>query len=147
MFKRGDVVKVWSLQSFNGGGFLDGETAIVRQDQGASARSVLLIVTRNLKTSINRDRWKHSLHYALDTSYEVYDKQIELIKKTDDANTEMVKEFLDLNQKIRTYEHTQLMKQNIHNCTPYHYAPEFYIDENNMIQLDKNLLEFPEAFI
>lgn len=32
-FKRGDIVKVWSLQSFHGGGFIDGRKGIVGQDQ------------------------------------------------------------------------------------------------------------------
>jgi hypothetical protein len=68
-FKKGDRVKVWSLQSFSGGGFLKGEPAFVRHDQD-EGDSVLLCVVRKIDGE-----------YKVDTSYEVYDRQCELIKE------------------------------------------------------------------
>ena len=65
-YKKGDVVKVWSLQSFFGGGFLKGEKAIVRQNQ--TGDSVIVCVVRKIEGE-----------YKVDTSYEVYDKQLELV--------------------------------------------------------------------
>jgi len=67
-FKKGDRVKVWSLQSFSGGGFLKGEPAFVKQDQ--TGDSVILCVIRKIDGE-----------YKLDMSYEVYDRQCELIKE------------------------------------------------------------------
>lgn len=66
--KKGDRVKVWSLQSFSGGGFLNGEPAFVKQDQYGD--SVILCVVRKIDGE-----------YKVDESYEVYDKQCELIKE------------------------------------------------------------------
>ena len=68
--KKGDRVKVWSLQSFSDGGFLDGEPAIVRQTP--TGTSVILAVVR-----------KFAGIYKLDKSYEVYIKQCELIEEDD----------------------------------------------------------------
>jgi hypothetical protein len=68
--KKGDRVLVWSLQSFNCGGFLKGEPAFVRQDQSGS--SVLLCVIRNFKG-----------HYEIDKSYEVYDKQVKPVRRAE----------------------------------------------------------------
>jgi hypothetical protein len=65
LFKKGDRVKVWSLQSFSNGGFLYGEDAIVRQDQ--IGKSVVLIVPRNFGGT-----------YKVDPSYEVYAEQCKL---------------------------------------------------------------------
>ena len=67
-FQKGDVVKVWSLQSFSGGGFLDGVEAIVSQDQ--IGRSVLVAVERNIGGRVK-----------VDPSYEVYPRQLELIHR------------------------------------------------------------------
>jgi len=67
-FKKGDRVKVWSLQSFSHGGFLKGEPAFVKQDQG-DGDSVILCVVRKINGE-----------YKVDESYEVYDRQCELIK-------------------------------------------------------------------
>lgn len=67
LYKKGDRVKVWSLQSWHHGGFLCGEPAVVKQDQQGSDRSVILAVVRNFDGV-----------YKLDTSYEVYAKQCEL---------------------------------------------------------------------
>jgi len=61
-YKKGDKVRVWSLQSFHGGGFLNGEPAIVRQSQ--TGDSIILCVIRNFNGN-----------YILDNSYEVYAKQ------------------------------------------------------------------------
>lgn len=69
-FEKGDKVKVWSLQSWNNGGFLEGELAFVRQRQKGS--SVILCVKRNINGKIQ-----------LDKSYEVYAKQCELIEDKD----------------------------------------------------------------
>ena len=67
-YKAGDVVKVWSLQSFHGGGFLDGVEGIVKQDQIGS--SVLVAVVRKID---GKDR--------VDPSYEVYEQQLELVHR------------------------------------------------------------------
>lgn len=64
-FKKGDRVKVWSLQSFKYGGFLNGEPAVVTQDQIGD--SVILAVVRNFEGI-----------FQLDPEYEVYAKQCEL---------------------------------------------------------------------
>jgi len=69
-YKKGDRVKVWSLQSWNDGGFLKGADAIVVQNQVGS--SVLLAVVRNIKGT-----------YKLDKSYEVYAEQCVLVEATD----------------------------------------------------------------
>lgn len=66
MLKKGDRVKVWSLQSWNNGGFLNGEEAVVRQTQRGD--SVVLMVPRNFGGT-----------YKVDESYEVYARQCELI--------------------------------------------------------------------
>jgi len=66
MFEKGDWVRVWSLQSFHHGGFLEGAKAFVRQSQRGS--SVILCVMRNIDGVVK-----------LDESYEVYAKQCELI--------------------------------------------------------------------
>jgi len=67
-FKKGDVVKVWSLQSWTKGGFLNGVKAVVRQDQ--TGESVLLRLQRNMDGIVTTD-----------SSYEVYAKQCKLIHK------------------------------------------------------------------
>lgn len=66
-YKKGDLVKVYSLQSFFYGGFLNGDFAIVSQDQNKGS-SVLVTVCRNF-----------NMTYKLDFSYEVYEKQLESI--------------------------------------------------------------------
>lgn len=72
LLKKGDVVRVWSLQSFHGGGFLNGEKAIVRQDQMVEGSSVLLIVERNSGSPDGK--------MIIDGSYEVYREQCKLLK-------------------------------------------------------------------
>ena len=68
MYKKGDVVRVWSLQSFFGGGFIDGRLGIVKQDQIGS--SVLVSVKRVVDGV-----------YKVDPSYEVYEKQLEFVSR------------------------------------------------------------------
>jgi len=69
LYKKGDKVKVWSLQSFHHGGFLKGAPAFVRQDQQNPNGSVILCVIRNICGE-----------YKIDKNYEVYSQQIQ---KTD----------------------------------------------------------------
>lgn len=135
LFLRGDIVKVWSLQSFHHGGFLKGVTAIVRQNQHDGS-SILLIVPRKI-----------SGIRMLDTSYEVYEQQIKLIEKTNDMRTENINWFLDLNSQIRSHEHLKLMSMGIMEHTGYNYAPEFFFNDTTFIELDKDKLQYPEAFI
>ncbi len=75
-FKKGDIVKVWSLQSFNCGGFLKGKEGVVYQDQNEGG-SVLVSVVRNFNGE-----------NKIDPTYEVYDRQLEFIRegeKTDNS--------------------------------------------------------------
>ena len=62
-YKKGDLVRVWSLQSFSHGGFLKGAKAVVRQNQ--TGDSVIVCVVRNIGGE-----------YKVDTSYEVYAEQL-----------------------------------------------------------------------
>lgn len=68
-YKRGDVVKVWSLQSFSDGGFINGREGIVSQDQG-NGTSVLVAVERKINGK-----------NKIDPSYEVYPQQLKLVKR------------------------------------------------------------------
>lgn len=72
-FVKGDIVRVWNLQSFYGGGFLDGVRAVVRQtqtgDSSITSGSVILSVVRNINGV-----------YKIDESYEVYARQCELVE-------------------------------------------------------------------
>lgn len=79
-FKKGDRVKVWSLQSFTHGGFLNGEPAFVKQDQMGA--SVILCVVRKIDGE-----------YQVDKSYEVYAKQCELTggKKEDNSEYQLAR--------------------------------------------------------
>jgi hypothetical protein len=67
-YKAGDIVRVWSLQSFSGGGFLEGVEGVVRQDQVGS--SVLVAVERMINGRLQ-----------VDPSYEVYARQLELVHR------------------------------------------------------------------
>lgn len=139
VYKMGDVVKVWSLQSFNGGGFLKGRIAVVFQDTRDSKeeQSVLLIVDRKNK-SIN----------MLDSTYEVYTRQTELVKKATPEMRENVQWFKSLLSQIRTHEHDKEMAGERDSYLNYSLAPEFYIDsEDYSIKLNESMLEYPEAFI
>lgn len=149
MYKTGDIVKVWSMQSFFGGGFLNGRIAIVRQDQMDDG-SVLLIVARKVGYKSLNTAFKGMT--ILDTAYEVYTQQTEFVKSATEEDCVAVKEFLTLNQKIRSYEFQLILEKkengNKHNATAYHYAPEFFIDETDFqIKMNKELLLYPELFI
>lgn len=61
-YKKGDKVRVWSLQSWGGGGFINGSEGYITQDQIGSSVMVALV------------RKKDGI-YQLDTSYEVYAEQ------------------------------------------------------------------------
>ena len=139
-FEKGDHVKVWSMQSFNGGGFLEGEPALVRQDQ--HGRSVILIVTRKLPSFTETGSIA-----GIDSSYEVYLKQVELVKKGDEGDRSRVDEFLAINLKIRSMEQKKAIAAGIKEITPYNYAPEFYFDSAMNILLAEELLKYPEIFV
>ena len=79
MYKKNDIVLVYSLQSFFAGGFLNGEPAIVRQNQ--TGKSVIVMVVRNFNTQ-----------FLLDTSYEIYEKQLEPFYSAEDMNKKELKE-------------------------------------------------------
>jgi hypothetical protein len=81
-YKKGDRVRVWSLQSFSHGGFLNGEPAVVRQDQ--TGDSVILAVVRNIDGI-----------YKLDKSYEVYAKQCELYIQSQNCSYAQAKRELE----------------------------------------------------
>ena len=91
MYRKGQLVKVWSLQSFHGGGFLNGAEAVVRQDQVGD--SVILAVVRNMDGT-----------YKLDKSYEVYAKQCEPLEEEaplkDDSFVRASKELKKYRQKL-----------------------------------------------
>ncbi len=87
LYKKGDAVKVWSLQSFHGGGFLKGREGIVSQDQ--TSGSVLVAVERKI-----------SGEDIVDTSYEVYPEQLRLISAVSKGKT-FLQRFGDLIEEIR----------------------------------------------
>ena len=66
-YKKGDIVKVWSLQSFFEGGFIKGRKATVMQDQIGS--SIIVAVKRKINGKM-----------VIDPSYEVYAKQARMKK-------------------------------------------------------------------
>ena len=69
MYKQGDIVKVWSLQSFRYGGFIDGTEGVVKQDQKGD--SVIVAVPRKMQGG----------EVEIDPSYAVYAKQLELVHR------------------------------------------------------------------
>jgi len=73
IFKAGDVVKVYSLQSFKHGGFLNGTEGVVTQDQ--TGESVIVAVNRKIKGQ-----------EKIDPSYEVYAKQLEMVSRHPNDN-------------------------------------------------------------
>lgn len=139
VFEKGDHVRVWSLQSFHGGGFLDGEDALVRQDQ--HGRSVILIVARKFPSFTDE-----SIR-GIDSSYEVYAQQIQLVRKGTQEDRTKVDDFLAINLKIRSVEQKKAFAAGEKHSTPYNYAPEFYFDEKMDIQLNRDLLKYPELFV
>lgn len=132
-YKRGDRVKVWSLQSFSHGGFLEGEPGLVRQDQGETGRSVLVILTRKINGE-----------YMLDSSYEIYAQQVEMVEEATDETVENVHWFLNANNKIKeSTPRDDAEKWSI----PWQYSRECYYDEDGFIKLDKDKLKYPEKFV
>ena len=70
-YKKGDIVKVYSLQSFSDGGFIQGTEGTVSQDQYGD--SVLVSVKRNIKGIVKTD--KH---------YEVYPEQLRFVRRPEE---------------------------------------------------------------
>ena len=79
MYKKNDIVLVYSLQSFFAGGFLNGEPAIVKQNQ--TGKSVIVMVIRNF-----------NMQFLLDTSYEIYEKQLVSFYSAEDMSKKELKE-------------------------------------------------------
>ena len=90
LYKKGDVVRVWSLQSFFYGGFIHGTEGIVSQDQRGG--SVLVAVERQIK-----DR------YEIDPSYEVYPQQIRLVTPAEEDG-DLIGRFEDLISDLKAAE-------------------------------------------
>lgn len=86
-YKKGDVIKVWSLQSFFQGGFLNGVEGIVTQDQGIG-NSVLITVPRKIDGKVK-----------LDYSYEVYPEQLKFIHRA--KKKDIINEFTALVAKLK----------------------------------------------
>lgn len=136
-YLRGDLVKVWSLQSFYGGGFIKGKLARVTQSVGSQkGGSVLLIVER--KININGKSFD-----GIDLSYEVYCQQTEFIRHGTKEELAHIEYCIALNKRIREYAQNVNSKRH----TPFHYAPEFFFDKNTVLQVNRDLLEYPEMFI
>ena len=116
MYKKGDIVFISSLQSFWKGGFLNSEPAIVRQNQISS--SVIVMVVRNFDGK-----------YRLDSSYEIYAKQVELFCSAKDMSQ---KELRKINKLFTR----------IHNDTEKRYEEEIY--ENSRICTKKTTGKFAD---
>ena len=84
-YKAGDIVKVWSLQSFYDGGFINGTEGVVKQDQICD--SVIVAVERNMGGTMK-----------VDLSYEVYEQQLKLVHRPEKRSSE----FRELIDRIRT---------------------------------------------
>ncbi len=143
---RGDLVRVWSFQSFFDGGFINGRLARVKQNVTAEPNtSVILIVERKISKNDKSNSFN-----GIDVSYEVYCQQIEFIRHGTEEEIEQIEHCIALNTQIREYEQNHRVITD-HNksisSTPFHYAPEFFFDENTVLQLNKDLLEYPEIFI
>lgn len=65
-FTCGDFVKVWSLQSFHGGGFIEGSPGFILSGNEKGESSVIVAVCRKINGV-----------FAVDEAYEVYVKQVE----------------------------------------------------------------------
>ncbi len=68
LYKKGDIVKVYSLQSFSYGGFINGKEGVVKQDQRIGG-SVHVSIERIIDGE-----------YRIDPNYEVYPEQLKLVK-------------------------------------------------------------------
>jgi len=108
MYKKNDIVLVYSLQSFWKGGFLDAEPAIVRQDQ--IGKSVIVMVVRNFG-----DR-----KFRLDSSYEVYEKQAEIFCSAENMKPKELKRISKLFTRIyrdREKRYEKKIYTNSRTCT------------------------------
>jgi len=83
-YNKNDKVKIYSLQSFHGGGFLNGVEGTVSQDQGKGG-SVLVAVERNFNGKIKMDGY-----------FEVYPEQLRIIERANDTSVEDRFEIMDL---------------------------------------------------
>ncbi len=84
-YYKGDRVKVFSLQSFSSGGFINGTYGTVTQDQGEGG-SVIVSVRRKIEGE-----------YKIDRYYEVYPEQLRMVKaKKKDKPVKNRFEILDL---------------------------------------------------
>lgn len=88
LYKEGDVVKVWSLQSFFGGGLINGREGVVSQDQHPKSESVLVAVER-----------KRDGKDVIDPSYEVYAQQLELVSPS--PGGKCIAEFRKMRLKLK----------------------------------------------
>ena len=105
---------------------------------------VLLIVGRKFDAGVDSRRCE-----GIDFSYEVYIQQTEFISHGTKEIIKNIEYNHKLNEMIREHEQRLVLNSNdtCRNTTPYHYAPEFYFDDDTMLHLDRDLLEYPEIFI
>jgi len=84
-YKKGDVVKVYSLQSFFGPGFYKGTTGYVRQDQYGG--SVLICFPYLKPTPGGSKRARES--------YEVYPQQLRFVKEATPCTIKKVDTYIN----------------------------------------------------
>ena len=97
LYKKGDVVKVYSLQSFRGEGFINGKRGIIVQDQHSAHTSVIVAVERKINE-------KHQM----DSSYEVYHQQLKFVCH---AEEEDINEFEILMERIEKRKEENLFSK------------------------------------
>lgn len=68
LYKKGDIVRVYFLQSFSYGGFINGREGVVKQYQRIGG-SVHVSIERIIDGE-----------YRIDPNYEVYPEQLRLVK-------------------------------------------------------------------
>lgn len=97
LYRQGDIVKVWSLQSFFYGGFIKGDLGIVYQDQHDVSGSVLVTLIRNIN-GVD----------AVDFSYEIYRQQVKRVAALTSAFKDRYEKFKehynDYEKKTREHE-------------------------------------------
>lgn len=124
-YKKGDIVRVWSLQSFHHGGFIDGRIGIVRQDQGKGS-SVIVALMRNF----GGER-------MVDFAYEVYARQCELVATATKETIENITTMLRLADILR--------EENDHHSNR---NKAFYLDEDEKrIKVELDLIQNPEKIL
>lgn len=146
-FLSGDLVKVWALQSFFGGGFIKGRLARVKQNVMQNDSSVLVIVRR--KFDINSEDRIERVE-GIDLSYEVYCQQVEFVRHATKDELEHMTHYIKLNQYIVEHEQQMWLKHGdgkppSDHCD--HYAPKLYFDEDVLLRVDATMLKYPENFI